>query len=237
MASSNAQVARLVGSLMCVCVFLEAEVLRADDIPVSGSPRSTQAPPPPTAATSARRGHDDERPPPLAAESAALGDHYTLDERPMRPGLEILLGGVTAAAGGLVFGLGGGALCGATGFARSEEDGCLAPGLVLGYAGAMAAIPLGVYMGGELLGGDGSLATTLGVGWLLGAVSVVVTIAANSPVAVFGMAGATAVGSLVAYEATSERDIAAARGHERSAVQCMPFADGKRAGLLVFGAL
>jgi hypothetical protein len=222
---------------MCVCLLLEPGVLRADDIPVSGSPRSTQAPRPPTAATLRRTGYDEERPPPLVPEGAALGDHYTLDQRPMRPGLEILLGGATAAAGGLAFGLGGGALCGATGFARGEEDGCLGPGLVLGYAGALAAIPLGVYMGGELLRGDGSLGTTLGVGWLLGAVSFVVAAAVNSPEAVFGMAGATVIGSLIAYEVTSERNIAVARGLARGALQSIPFADGKSAGLLVLGTL
>jgi hypothetical protein len=181
--------------------------------------------------------HDTERPPPLAIAGTADDDHFTLDERPFRPGLEVLLGAATAAAGALVFGLGGSALCRATELGRSEEDGCLGPGLLFGYGGALAAIPLGVYMGGELLGGDGSLGMTLGVGWLLGAVSVAVAGAASSSTAVFGMAGATLVGSLVAYEVTSEANIEEARGQQRRRIHLSPFADGERAGLRVFGAL
>jgi hypothetical protein len=218
-------------------VLLNAGAVRGDDAPGSELSQPEQAPSPPSAAPPRRFAVDSERPPQPEPAGPPYGEHYTLAERPLRLGLELVLAGVTAAAGGLVIGLGRAALCGATGLGHSDEDGCLVPGLMFAVGGAMAAIPFGVYLGGELLRGDGSLGVTLGVGLGLGMVTVAAVAATNSGAVLAGAGVVTLVGSIAAYEITSDNNIVEARERKHRSVYISPFVDGKSAGLIVFGAL
>ncbi|OJH38022.1 hypothetical protein [Cystobacter ferrugineus] len=78
---------------------------------------------------------------------------------------EVGAGVVTAAAGGLVAGLGGFGLCQGTGLLYATEGGCFYAMLFGAMAGMAISYPVGVWWGGEAVGGDGRLwASLLGGG-------------------------------------------------------------------------
>jgi hypothetical protein len=239
MPARSRRVARFGSVFVSACVLLSAEASRGDDTPGSELPESEpeQVQSPPSAAASHAFAVDPERPPQLEPAGPAHGRHYTLAERPLRLGLELLSAGATAATGALVIGITGAGLCRATGIGESREDGCFAPGIMFAVGGAMVAMPFGVYLGGELLGGDGSLGVMLGVGLGCGVLSVAAVAATNSPAVLAGAGVATLIASIAAYELTSDSNIAEARERQRRSVYISPFVDGERAGLLVFGAL
>jgi hypothetical protein len=177
---------------------------------------------------------ENERPPELAKEDAPE-DRYMLAERPLRLGLEILVGGVAGGAVGGVFLLTASGLCKGTGLGNDEEDGCLAPALYSAATGFMLGLPLGVYLGGELWKGDGALGWTLMTGWALTGIGLAATVATNSPAVLAGSFAVVFTGSILAYELTSDRNIANAR-RRHGGVNVTPFVDWTRAGISVFGA-
>lgn len=74
-----------------------------------------------------------------------------------------------AAALGVFGGLGGASVCAVTDLVRRQEIDCLRPALWSAGAGAAVGYPIGVWMFGEALGGDGylwagMLGTALGLG-------------------------------------------------------------------------
>ncbi|EPX55654.1 hypothetical protein D187_009265 [Cystobacter fuscus DSM 2262] len=78
---------------------------------------------------------------------------------------EVGAGVATAAAGGLVAGIGGFGLCQATGVLYATEGGCFYALLFGAMAGMAVGYPVGVWWGGEVVGGDGRLwASLLGGG-------------------------------------------------------------------------
>jgi hypothetical protein len=78
---------------------------------------------------------------------------------------EVGAGVATAAAGGLVAGIGGFGLCQATGLLYATEGGCFYALLFGAMAGMAVGYPVGVWWGGEVVGGEGRLwASLLGGG-------------------------------------------------------------------------
>jgi hypothetical protein len=224
---------------MCTGLVLAADRVKAGDnsaVTVTRQPEQSA-----WSSPSLTRSHewpDVERPPRLeSADNTGLHEHFTTDERPLRLFVEVLLGGTTGAAGALLLGAVGAGLCHTTGLGRSDEDVCVVPMLMFASGGALAAIPVGVYLGGEVAGGDGSLALTLGTGWVLGGVSMALVRETDSPAVLGGSVAAVMVASILVYEVTSNKKITDARERKRLSLRVAPVADVRHLGVLVFGTL
>ncbi|HEX8538581.1 MAG TPA: hypothetical protein VF664_14025, partial [Cystobacter sp.] len=74
---------------------------------------------------------------------------------------EVGAGAITAMGGLLVGGVLGAVVCERTDMGRDPSTGCLGGMLVGGFLGLAQGYALGVWWGGEVVGGDGSLLLTL----------------------------------------------------------------------------
>ncbi|WNG16927.1 hypothetical protein [Cystobacter fuscus] len=121
----------------------------------------------------------DEESPPDSEQSW----HEESQRHPAPLGLRLLAelgaGTITAAGGVLAGGLLGGLVCATTGLGDDSYFGCLGAGILGGLLGIAEGYALGVWWGGELAGGDGSLLITLLGGTLGTVLSAVLFQAAN----------------------------------------------------------
>ena len=92
---------------------------------------------------------------------------------------EVGAGAITAMGGLLVGGVLGAVVCERTDMGRDPSTGCLGGMLVGGFLGLAQGYALGVWWGGEVVGGDGSLLLTLLGGALGTALSVVLIQTSN----------------------------------------------------------
>ncbi|ATB33281.1 hypothetical protein [Melittangium boletus] len=121
--------------------------------------------------------------------------------RELRILAEVGAGAVTSLGGGFVGGFGGFALCANTGLGRGGDFlPCLGTALVGAGAGLVLGYPLGVWWGGEAMGGDGRLWASM-LGTVLGFGVGLPLVLEEGPFAlapiVLGMAGAS-----IGYELT-----------------------------------
>ncbi len=107
-------------------------------------------------------------------------------------------GALTTAGGGFVGMLGGVGVCLALGH-QTQYLGCLADMLIGGAAGLALGLPLGIWLGGNIAGGDGGIGYTY-LGAVVGGVGTVLILAlAQSPVAILGFA-LPILGGILGYE-------------------------------------
>lgn len=152
-------------------------------------------------------------------ESRRLLEEDSWDRAPQRTGAPVGLrimaelgaGWLTALGGGLVGGLVGVGLCEATG-GNSGYFGCLVDGGLGIVLGTTLGYPLGVWWGGEAVGGDGSLLVTMaGMG---GGVLVAVVLGlamsqvdpTTGPLTSLVSGLAVMSGPIVAYELSQKRE-------------------------------
>ncbi|WNG26480.1 hypothetical protein F0U62_22490 [Cystobacter fuscus] len=106
---------------------------------------------------------------PLADAESSPDSEQSWHEEPERYraslGLRLLAevgaGVVTAAGGIFAGGLLGGLVCSVTGLGDESYFGCLGPVIIGGLLGIAEGYALGVWWGGEVVGGDGKLLLTL----------------------------------------------------------------------------
>jgi hypothetical protein len=110
------------------------------------------------------------------------------------------LGALTAVAGGFVGGVAGTGVCFALGH-QNQFLGCIVE-LYLGIgAGLVLGLPLGVWLGGNITGGDGGLGYTF-LGALAGAAGGLLVVASSGSVPLLALLGFAlpVVGGILGYE-------------------------------------
>lgn len=159
------------------------------------------------------------------AEEPAVEESWGRPERYRAPvGLRLLTGVasglLTSVAGGAVLGLVGYGLCAVAGVNRDGFLGCAIPGYVGTLLGVVGGYGLGVWWGGELMGGDGRLLFSLLGAIAGGVVSAVLAglTAVEGPAQAVFIALPIVVGSHMGYE-LSQRSAPSSARASRPGVQ------------------
>jgi hypothetical protein len=137
----------------------------------------------------------------------------------LRIASEVGIGALTSLGGMFALGLVGLGVCELTDGGKTPKFGCLGPVVISGGLGLLAGIPVGVWAGGRLVGGEGSLLATI-LGGLLGVgagIWVNVAMAAD-PIFLLALPLGGLAGSIIAYE-FSHQQTSPARVATRPRVQ------------------